>query len=222
MQKKLQYRSGANVKVELEYLKRKYQIEGFAIVDDNFVVSKNAVKGICESISELGLRWSALSRVDTVDYETLEVMRDSGCIELKFGVESGSERMLRAMGKNISYNQIRQTITLSYSLGIGVKIFLVHGFPGENLESTKETISLLKDVCHMVNRVSLFRFVPLPGSYVFKNPREFNLNIPEHIQEWEKFHIYHNNFHWWGSAEDFRQVESSYCELQRFIADNWR
>lgn len=222
LQKKVQYRSGASARMELEHLKRRYFIEGFAIVDDNFVINKNAVKSVCNSISNLGLRWSALSRVDTVDYELLEVMRNAGCIELKFGVESGSERILRSMGKNVSCNQIRQAITLAYSEGIKVKIFLIHGFPGENLASTRDTISLLKDIAHMVDRVSLFRFVPLPGSYAFKNPKVFDLHIPEHIKDWDKFHIYHNDYHWWGSVEDFRQVEIAYRELEKFIADNWK
>jgi coproporphyrinogen III oxidase-like Fe-S oxidoreductase len=160
--------------------------------------------------------------VDTVDHELLEVMGEAGCIELKFGVESGSERILRAMGKNISCNQIRQAIILAHSIGIKVKIFLVHGFPGEDLASTKETISLLKEIKPMVERVSLFRFAPLPGSHVFRNAEAFGLNIPEHVQDWSKFHIYLNNHHWWGSSQDFKQMEDAYLELEKFINDNWQ
>jgi len=221
MQKRIQYRSGGNIRLELEHLKRKYKIDGFAVADDNFVVNKSIVRNVCEAIGGLGLRWSALSRVDTVDYELLETMHDAGCIELKFGVESGSEKMLQSMGKNISGNQIRKAITLAYSVGIQIKIFLVHGFPGENFASTRETLSLLKDIKHMVNRVSLFRFVPLPGSYVFKNPELFNLTIPKHISDWGIFHIYHNDRHWWGNKGDFRQMELAYQELRKFIADYW-
>jgi radical SAM superfamily enzyme YgiQ (UPF0313 family) len=221
MQKKVQYRSGANIRIELEHLKQIYRIEGFAVVDDNFVVNKRMVREACGAISDLGLPWSALSRVDTVDYELLRVMHDAGCIELKFGVESGSERMLEAMGKNISRNQIRKTITLAHAAGIMVKVFLVHGFPGENLSSTRETISLLKDVGHMVDRVSLFRFVPLPGSHVFRNPTLFDLKVPGDILDWGKFHIYHNNYHWWGNDEQFQEMELAYRELLKFVSDHW-
>jgi anaerobic magnesium-protoporphyrin IX monomethyl ester cyclase len=221
MQKRIQYRSSANIRVELEHLKQKYRIEGFAVVDDNFVVNKKMVREACAAITGLGLSWSALSRIDTVDYELLQVMHDAGCIELKFGVESGSEKMLEAMGKNISRNQIRRTITLAYAVGIMVKIFLVHGFPGENLASTKETISLLRDIRHMVNRVSLFRFVPLPGSYVFENPDLFDLKVPKNISDWGKFHIYHNNYHWWGNKKQFQEMELAYQELLTFVNDHW-
>jgi len=70
-------------------------------------------------------------------------------------------------------------------------------------------------------RISLFRFVPLPGSYVFKNPSLFDLIIPKHISDWGMFHIYHNDHHWWGDKDDFRQMELAYQELRKFIADNW-
>jgi radical SAM superfamily enzyme YgiQ (UPF0313 family) len=221
-QKQIQYRSGYSVKAELEFLKRTYSIGGFAIVDDNFVINKNAIKDICLSIKDLGLRWSALSRVDTIDQELLEEMFDAGCIELKFGVESGSERMLRAMGKNISCNQIRRAITLAHSIGLRVKIFLVHGFPGEDQSSTNETIALMKEIAPMVDRVSLFRFAPLPGSFVFKHAASFKLNIPERIVDWSKFHIHYNHYHWWGSDNDFARLEIAYRELESYISQNWK
>jgi radical SAM superfamily enzyme YgiQ (UPF0313 family) len=221
-QKRVQCRSGENVRMELEHLKRRYGIDGFAVVDDNFIINKKMVREICRAVESLNLKWSALSRVDTVDYELLECLHDAGCIELKFGVESGSERMLQAMGKNVTTNQIRRAVNLAISVGLMVKIFLVHGFPGENLESTNETISLLKDIAPMVDRVSLFRFVPLPGSYVFRNAKAFNLNIPDNGSSWERYHIHHNNYHWWGDDEDFAQLEGSYGVLEQFLVENWQ
>ena len=217
MQKKIQHRSGQNIKAELIHLMDLYGIEGFAIVDDNFVVNKKMVLEACSAILDLNLKWSALSRVDTVDYELLQVMHDAGCIEIKFGVESGSERMLKAMGKNVSRNQIKKAIALANAVGIRVKVFLVHGFPGENLESTKETMSLLHELKGMIDRVSLFRFVPLPGSYVFRNPDEFDLHLPEDISDWSSFHIYRNNKAWWGDESDFAEMEFAYHELLEFV-----
>lgn len=63
---------------------------------------------ICLSIRDLDLHWSALSRVDTVDQALLEDMAASGCIEVKFGMESGSEALLKAMRKNTTQAQIRR------------------------------------------------------------------------------------------------------------------
>ena len=220
-QKKLQYRSGESIKAELQSLIENYKIDGFAVVDDNFVINKTRVHGICNSIAELNLKWSALSRVDTVDYELLETMNESGCIEVKFGVESGSSKILKAMGKNITKAQIYNAIHIAHSIGIKVKVFIVHGYPGENLETTRETISLLKEIAPAVERISLFRFVPLPGSYVYKNAKEFRLLVSEEKSNWDKCHIHHNHFHWWGDASDFKILIKAYNELKYFIENTW-
>ncbi len=99
-QTRIQYRGGESARRELEHLIDAYGIEGFAIVDDNFIVSKAKVSDICDHITGLDLRWSALSRVDTIDAPLLARMAASGCIEVKYGMESGSEDLLRAMRKN--------------------------------------------------------------------------------------------------------------------------
>ncbi len=221
----IRYRSGRNVREELIMLKQKYNIEGFAITDDNFVIKKDNVKDVCTSIKNLGLKWSSLSRVDTVNEKILKIMADSGCIELKYGVESGSEKILNAMNKRINQESIISAIKLTKNQGINVKVFLIHGFPGENRCTTKDTILLLKKLRTYIDRVSLFNFVPLPGSYVYNNPSIYKIHGTNHSANWDgdwsKFHLYNNNNHWWGSLEDYKEMRESYKELKSFINDVW-
>lgn len=221
---KLQLRSGENVRKELIHLKNEYGIEGFSVVDDNNILNKNNLFDICEAIKDLNLKWNALSRMDVINKEKLIKMQESGCIEVVYGLESGSERILKLMNKKINLSQAFNAILNAFSIGMKVKIFLIHGFPGENIESTNQTINFLEKIKHMVDRVSLFRFVPLPGSYVFNNHIEFNLNInytnyEEH--DWEKYHIHHNYKHWWGDNEDFSMLNEAYSKLEEFINKNW-
>ncbi len=218
-QKQMQYRSEWHIRQELQHLKDSHGIEGFAVVGDNFLVNKRKVRKICESISSLNLKWSTLSRVDTVDYDSLEIMHDAGCIEIKFGVESGSELILKAMGKGISVNQIYNTIKMTHSVGIKVKAFIIHGYPGENMETTQETIAILDNLSDMIERVSLFRFVPLPGSRVYDQAKENRLLVTGN--NWNNCHIYHNPNHWWGDKDDFAVIEESYQQLDKFIFEKW-
>jgi anaerobic magnesium-protoporphyrin IX monomethyl ester cyclase len=141
-QTRIQYRGARSARHELEHLISTYGIEGFAIVDDNFIVNKTKVGNICDQVAGLGLRWSALSRVDTVDAALLAKMAASGCIEVKFGMESGSEDLLRAMRKNTKREQIRSAVHATTKAGIAAKVFVIHGFPGENDRTTDDTISL--------------------------------------------------------------------------------
>lgn len=222
---KMQFRSGASAYMELKHLVEKYRVEGFAIVDDNFIVNKAKVLDICRSIEDLNLKWSALSRVDTIDEELLLAMRDSGCIEVKYGIESGSEFILKQMDKKISQEQVIKAVTTTYELGIKTKAFLIHGYPGENMETTDDTLRLLDKISHMIERVSLFRFVPLPGTYVYENGSQFNLRNTDRDTNWDgnwgKYHIHHNDIHWWGSEADFEIMNRGYEKLKNYVDAKW-
>ncbi|WP_170323801.1 B12-binding domain-containing radical SAM protein [Cryptosporangium phraense] len=224
-QTRIQYRSGASARRELESMIDAYAIDGFAIVDDNFIVNKGKVRDICTSIADLGLRWSALSRVDTVDQALLDDMAAAGCIEVKFGMEAGDEGLLRAMRKNTTQAKIRAAVHMARTSGIKVKLFLIHGYPGENLTTTRTTMRLLEELAPEVERVSLFRFVPLPGTYVYENPAEFGLRgtdqDPDWDGDWSRYHIHHNHLHWWGSNEDFDEMQHGYDELAGMVARLW-
>ncbi|MEU6379253.1 radical SAM protein [Streptomyces sp. NPDC046909] len=224
-QTRIQYRSGASARHELEHLVSSYSIDGFAIVDDNFVVNKQKVRDICTAIEDLGLQWSALSRVDTVDRALLEAMATSGCIEVKFGMESGSEAILEAMRKDTKQEQIRSAVRMARQVGIKVKVFLVHGYPGENLETTRATMRLLNELAPDIERVSLLRFVPLPGTYVYEHPDEFDLHHTDRDADWDgdwrRYHIHHNHEHWWGTTEDFAVVQQGYEMLRGMVDALW-
>jgi anaerobic magnesium-protoporphyrin IX monomethyl ester cyclase len=221
----MQYRSGASARRELEQLVERYDVGGFAVVDDNFIIHRRKVLEICHAIEDLKLRWSALSRVNTVRPDLLAALRRAGCIELKFGMESGSPKILAAMRKNIRPEQIRRAVLEARAADINVKLFLIHGFPGEDLSTTRETIRLLEELAPAVERVSLFRFVPLPGTEVYRNPERYGIRTtheqPGWNGDWSRFHIHHNTRHWWGDGRDFAQVEAGYRELAAVVDELW-
>lgn len=222
---RVRYRSGAQARRELTELIEQYGIEGFAIVEDNFTIDRRRVVDIAHSIRDLGLAWSAPSRVDTVDPPTLAAMAEAGCIELKFGMESGSPRMLAAMGKRTDPERIRQSIAWANQAGIDAKVFVIHGFPGETTETTRETIAMLTSLGSAISRVSLFRFVPLPGSLVYNRADLYGISgthqQPGWDGDWSKFHIHHNARQWWGDTRDWQEVQDSYQELKDFVEANW-
>jgi anaerobic magnesium-protoporphyrin IX monomethyl ester cyclase len=217
--------AGASALAELEHLIEVYGIKGFAIVDDNFIVARQKVGDICDHIAHLRLRWSALSRVDTVDEELLAKLARSGCIEIKYGMESGSERLLKAMRKNTTRAQIKRAIHMTNDAGIAAKVFVIHGFPGENTETTEETVSLLTELGAAVSRVSLFRFVPLPGTEVYERADLYGVRgthlQPDWDGDWEKIHIHHNAKRWWGNDQQWEEIESTHDRLRDFVESGW-
>ena len=69
--------------------------------------------------------------------------------------------------------------------------------------------------------MSLFRFVPLPGTYVYDHPEEFDQHgtdrDPGWDGDWSRYHIHHNHLHWWGSDQDFSLVQRGYEELRGMV-----
>ena len=214
----IRYRTGKNIRKELEFLIKEYGIKGFCITDDNFIVDRNRIEDICNEIAPLNLKWSSLSRVNTVNEELLIKLKESGCIEIKYGIESGSPRILDLMNKRITIEQIRQAILTTNKVGIKVKAFILHGFPGENMESTMETIRLLESLKDNIERISLFRFVPLPGSPAYYNAGKYDLHLSENLED---IFIYNNDRKWWGSEDDQQELEKAYQMLEKYIKDNW-
>jgi anaerobic magnesium-protoporphyrin IX monomethyl ester cyclase len=224
-QTRVQYRSGEDIARELRHLIETYGIKGFAVVGNDFILSKANVSDICGSIRGLDLQWATLSRVDRVDPTILREMKEAGCHELEFGVESGSQRILDAMDKRATVQQVRNALKAAFDHGIKNKVFLVHGFPGEDMESTEETMRLLDEVGDWIERVSLFRFVPLPGTFAYNNPGMFRIRgvdtQPSWDGNWGKFHIHHNHHHWWGSDIDFRRLTEAFWRLWHYVEARW-
>lgn len=210
--KNLRYRNGLKIKQELEMLIEKYGIQGFVINDENFTVNKKRVVEICEAIADLKLPWSSLSRVDTIDEEMAAAMAKAGCIELKFGFESGSDTMLQLMNKRATVAQAQRAIDICYRSGIKVKGFLIHGFPGENETTTSETINFINKNKEKIDRVSLFRWTPLPGSYVYDNADKYGLDCSK--LTFENAIIYSDIKQWFIDDEINKMLDEQYLRLK--------
>lgn len=132
---------------QLELLSRK-GISFFYFSDDTFTIKKNRVIEICKKILERNLRitWVAISRVNIVDEEILYWMRRAGCIQISYGVESGSETIRNLLSKNIKTNQIKKAFALTIRYGILARAYFIYGSPGESWATIKETMDLIHDI----------------------------------------------------------------------------
>ena len=132
---------------QLELLSKK-GISFFYFSDDTFTIKKNRVIEICKKILERNLRitWVAISRVNIVDEEILYWMRRAGCIQISYGVESGSETIRNLLCKNIKTNQIKKAFALTIRYGILARAYFIYGSPGESWATIKETMDLIHEI----------------------------------------------------------------------------
>jgi len=132
---------------QLEQLSRK-GISFFYISDDTFTMKEDRVIDICKRIVAKGLKisWFAISRVNCVSEEMLCWMRKAGCIQISYGVESGSEKIRQTLCKNIRAEDIKMAFALTTRYGILPRAYFIYGSPGETEETIQETVDLMREI----------------------------------------------------------------------------
>jgi radical SAM superfamily enzyme YgiQ (UPF0313 family) len=120
----------------------------FFVSDDTFTLNRRRVIDVCRQILQrkLDISWAAVSRVDAVEEEVLAWMRKAGCIQISFGVESGSPEIRRRLNKKISEQQIRKAFRLTQRYGIMARAYFIYGCPGETRETIQETVDLMLEI----------------------------------------------------------------------------
>jgi len=120
----------------------------FYFSDDTFTFKKDIVIEICKKILDRGLKivWAAISRVNYVNDEVLYWMRKAGCIQISYGVESGSEKIRTILNKNIKTDQIKKAFSLTPRYGIMARAYFIYGCPGETWDTIQDTIDLIHEI----------------------------------------------------------------------------
>ncbi len=140
--KKYRQRSLDSLFSEMESCIQKYGINIFFIMDELFSLDPQRVVEFCRRIKPLNVKWLVQIRVDTVNKDMLDSMKDAGCYCISYGLESGSDTVLKSMQKHITVAQIMKALDLTYQVGIGVQGNFIFGDPAETFETATETFNL--------------------------------------------------------------------------------
>jgi len=146
------------------------------VADDLFTANKARVKEICDEIKRRGVTfgWSAFARVNTVDLETLTIMRDVGCDCVSFGIESGNPEMLKRIRKGITLEQARNAVQCCKEADILPHASFMVGLPGETMETLEQTqrFALELDIAY-----GYHFFSPFPGTTVREELEKYDIEI---------------------------------------------
>ncbi len=173
--RKTYLRTAKNIVLEIKALIEQYDIEHINFCDDLFMIDKARVLGLCELIKKLEkkITWNATARVDAIDESLLKKMKEAGCISLCFGIESGSQKILDKMQKNITPAVAKKAIFLTKKAGIYPHCTFMIGIPGENEKTLKETVKFIKETDIFPQGFSYT--TPLPASKLYEETRERGL-----------------------------------------------
>lgn len=177
------YRSPALVVDEIEHI-LSLGFTRINVADDLFTANKDRVRELCSEIKRRGVTfgWSAFARVNTVDPETLAVMRETGCDCISFGIESGNQEMLKRVRKGITLDQARRAVQWCKEADILPHASFMVGLPGDSPEVMQDTKRFAEelDIAY-----GYHFFAPFPGTTAREEIENYDLTIL--TSDWSKY-----------------------------------
>jgi anaerobic magnesium-protoporphyrin IX monomethyl ester cyclase len=172
---------------DLRELRERFGITGVLFEDDNFFTDPARAFDIVRNI---GMPWASTMRADTLAKggdAFAEALAEAHCVELRFGAESGSQRVLDLLTKDITVDQIRKSAELCGAHGIKAVYMFLHGFPGEHWEDICRTLDLIDELEAMNEHVIVSHlgfFAPFPGTPLFDVAVEAGFQPPTSLAGW--------------------------------------
>ena len=181
----VRYRNVQNIAEEMISLQQKYKPNDIFFYDDLFTTRKSRVSALCDLIvkSKVPITWSAQGRVDCITQEMLERMLSAGCNEVMFGVESGSDKILKYFRKGFTHEKIVQAFELCHKVGMKAGAYLIIGVPGETRQDILQTISLVEEIEPSLLNISYL--TPFPATQLYKMTKKWVRN--EDYERWDDF-----------------------------------
>lgn len=177
-------RKPGNVVEEMKDVIEKHNLRLFDFVDDVFTYDKNYVKEFCRLIrnENINVQWTCSTRPDLISEDIALEMKNSGCVQICIGVESGSEAVRKKISRDISDSEIRKAFRVCRNIGLRTRASALVGLLGETRTDVENTIDFLAEL--KPTYVFLYPVILLPGS------RLYNLALEEALiqkDSWVKY-----------------------------------
>nr|HPQ41195.1 radical SAM protein [bacterium] len=177
-------RSVANVMAEIRLLMDRYGVDGIWFLDDTLLENPAWLESLCHAMKETGLPWGCQAHVRRADETLFRMMRDAGCLQLEFGVESGSPRILRRLRKGSSPDDVRRAFAICRRVGMRALANFMIGIPDETEADAEMSFQLAREI--RPDHVVVTFTTPLPGSSLFTESLEKGWldGIPDFSTDW--------------------------------------
>jgi anaerobic magnesium-protoporphyrin IX monomethyl ester cyclase len=172
--RKYRVRDNSKVVDEIEYLVEKYKINNVSFVDDNFTMRKDRVEGLCSEMKkrQVPVKWGCSTRIDLLSKDLVGTMKDAGCEEIFFGIESASQKVLDTIRKDFSIEQAKQIVRMVEEMGVKTHCSFILGLPGETVESLGQILQFI-DEARPSARVLPNVLDILPGTELYEKRADY-------------------------------------------------
>ena len=194
----------------IERMMRLLNLNAIHIIDDEFFTQRKRAKRVCELIVERGIQVTLRTncRVDYVDkmsVDDLRLFRRAGFKHIYLGAESGNDRVLDLIQKDITRDQIIRVNTKFMEAGIAPKYSFMGGFPTETVAEVKDTMALmvrLVDDNREAYTTPVQLYSPYPGTALYEECVRAGMRVPQSLEEWTESGWEHIDYSWLSPAEE--------------------
>jgi len=165
--KKWRAQSAIKIVEHIKYLKEHYNIKTVFFRDEVFMFSRERTSEFCKLVKPLNIKWECQSRCTDMDEEIVTEMKEAGCVALKMGLESGSNRMLKEMRKAHTLEQSWKAIRIFKKVGMQVIAGFMVGMPNETIKDAKETLKFIRGIyklCPDAAYLRIYNYTPRPNT----------------------------------------------------------
>jgi anaerobic magnesium-protoporphyrin IX monomethyl ester cyclase len=142
-------------------------IREFLIYDDTFTVDKKRVHAICDEIlsRKLDIGWDVRAKVNTIDADLLKHMRAANCERIHYGVEAGTDRIMKVLRKGITTEETRKVFKMTKDAGIDTLAYFMIGSPSETREEIRQTFQFMQDLDPDYTHITIL--TPFPATEIY-------------------------------------------------------
>ncbi len=181
----LRARSVESLAKELEHLQL-LGIDRFFVIDPNFAFNEKRTIEFCQLAKRLDLIWFSELRLDHMSNDVIKKMGESGCRVVRFGIESGSQRIVDLIKKGISLKDLEVRVRSFRRSGILPVCGFMIGHPTETHEDFELTLKLAKKIKAIGGEPTFAIQTPYPGTYLYKNASKMGVKLK--TKDWTQYH----------------------------------
>jgi len=187
------YKDPKQIGRDIKYLRDKYNTKHFFLICNFFNISEAYMTDVSKKLHPLGVTWATCITYKDISLETLMKMKQSGCVKLLIGLESGSQRLLEKMNKNITLSRVNLLKNIK-SAGINNRLNIILDLPGEEKNDVLDTVFFLRKHDRLIDDVHFILFQLNKGGYIFEHPTSFGVKLIKNEKDFFWKYLYNYNF----------------------------
>lgn len=224
-----------NVVKEIRDLVENYGFDGIFFGDELWSANRSELYENCRALKAMALpfAWGCHLRIGMFNQEDYHFMYDCGCRWIFYGVESGSEKILKKINKGIKPDSVVETIKMTCEAGIMTLPYFIIGFPEEDEEDLRQTVKLIKAIKPYSNAKAFF-LSPLIGTKLHTELIEKNvvkkventLRLDTQWNELQKNYsevsdrdlkVIRSHIVWWSITNNVKNVKSAEQQSRSYL-----